>query len=267
MGRNEIEAITSEIRAAMQQQAAPIDVLYIAREEGILLAPGNYGEEFNGRIEYHRELGKFILFYPDIEESRYISRVRFSISHELGHYYLPEHRKLLIQGKPHNSKAGFICDNKLEREADFFAASLLLPEKVLREFCSRREFYTLRELIELANLWQTSITSAVIRYVQWTSECCSTVLSQDKKILFYLPSEEAAYCGFQWLGRKEVAPRSATIKACNNQGSGEVFEQESNSEMWFSDRRASYKLWEEAFPLGYTGLILTMLTFEVLDND
>jgi len=263
MDRNEIEAITSEIRTAMQQQSPPIDIFHIAHEESILLAPGNYGEEFNGRLEYHRKPGKFILFYPNAEENRYPSRVRFSISHELGHYYLPEHRKLLIQEKSHNSKTGFISSNKLEREADFFAASLLLPERVLKKFCSRKKFYTLSELIELANLWQTSATSAVIRYVQWTSEFCAVILSQGSNVLFYLPSEEAAYCGFQWLGKKEISTRSSTIKTSKNQGSGEVFEQGSNTEMWFSDRRASYKLWEEAFPLGYTGLVLTMLTFEV----
>jgi hypothetical protein len=163
----------------------------------------------------------------------------------------------------HYSKAGFICDNKLEREADFFASALLIPKKILQEFCKRKKFYTLNELVELANTWQTSITSTALRYVQWTSECCATILSQDGKILFYWPSEDAEYHGFKWLGGKKVAPRSATLGASKNQGSGKVVEQESHTEMWFSNRHINYKLWEEVFPLGYTGLILTMLTFEV----
>jgi hypothetical protein len=129
----------------------------------------------------------------------------------------------------------------------------------------KKEFYTLKELIDLANTWQTSVTSAAIRYVQWASECCAIVLSQNKKIVCYIPSDDAGYRGFQWLGQQQVARGSATIEAHGHQGSGRVFEIESRTDMWFSDRRASLKLWEEAFPLGYTGLVLTMLTFEVDD--
>lgn len=263
MDRDEIEILTSEIRQTMGQTCPPVDVLHIASEEGILLAPGNYGEEFDGRIEFHPRQGRLILFYPEPSLSRLQTRIRFSVAHELGHYYIPEHRKLLMQGRVHNCISDFLCDNMLEREADSFAASLLLPADVLASFCARKEFFTLKEIVELAETWQTSATSAAIRYVQWTSECCSIVLSQGGNVKLYLASEDAAYRGFQWLGEKNVAPRSATVEASNKQGSGQFFEQESHTEMWFSDRRASLKLWEEAFPLGYTGLVLTMLTFEV----
>lgn len=265
MDRNEIDCIASEVRVMMNQHSPPIDVFQVAKQEGVLLAPGNYGKEFNGRIEFHRKSGKFILFYPDPENAPYPMRIRFSISHELGHYYLPEHRQLLLTGRSHYSQTDFVSDNSLEREADLFAASLLIPTNVLQEFCVKKDFYTLKELIDLANTWQTSVTSAAIRYVQWASECCAIVLSQNKRIVFYIPSDDAGYRGFQWLGQREVAPRSATIEAHENQGSGQVFEMDSRTDMWFTDRRASLKLWEEAFPLGYTGLVLTMLTLEVDD--
>lgn len=267
MDRDEIETLTSEIRQTMGQTCPPVDVLHIASEEEIMLAPGNYGEEFDGRIEFHRQRGKFILFYPEASSTRLQTRIRFSVAHELGHYYIPEHRKLLMQGRVHNSISDFLCDNMLEREADSFAASLLLPADVLADFCARKKFFTLKEIVELAKTWQTSATSAAIRYVQWTSECCAIVLSQNELVRFYIASEDAAYRGFQWLGKKKVAPRSATIEAGKQRGSGQFFEQQSHTEMWFSDRYATLRLWEEAFPLGYTGLVLTMLTFEVEDLD
>lgn len=267
MEHNDIEALVSEIRSATGQIKPPIDMFHIAREEGLLLAPEDYGDEFDGRIEFHPQKNKFILFYPESNKNRSDTRIRFSVAHELGHYYIPKHRELLTSGHSHYSKADFICNNVLEREADFFAAALLIPKKVLQEFCALKKFYTLNELVELANRWQPSITSAALRYVQWTSECCAIVLSQDGKVLFYWPSDDAEYRGFKWLGGSKVAPRSTTIEAGKNQGSAKVFEQESHTEMWFSDRRAGYKLWEEAFPLGYNGLVLTMLTFEIKDTD
>jgi hypothetical protein len=263
---DEVEDLVSEIRSTHGQTMPPVDVLHIAQEEGIILAPGNYGEEFDGRIEFHPRKNKFILFYPGNNKNRSNTRIRFSVTHELGHYYISEHRKLLTQGRSHYSKSGFVCDNELEHEADFFAAALLIPKKTLKEFCARKKFYTLNELMELANTWQASLTSAAIRYAQWTSECCAIVLSQNGKVLFYLPSDDAECRWFKWLGRKNVAPRSATLEAGKNQGSAKVFEQKSHTEMWFSDRRASCKLWEEAFPLGYTDLVLTMLTFEIEDE-
>ena len=267
MDRNETEVFTSKIRQTMNQTSPPVDIFHIAREEGILLAPGHYGEEFDGRIEFHPRKGKFILFYPEPSSTRLQTRIRFSVAHELGHYYIPEHRELLVRGQAHNSISDFLCDNMLEREADFFAASLLLPADVLADFCDRKKFFTLKEIVELAKTWQTSATSAAIRYVEWTYECCAIVLSQDELVRFYIASEDAAYRGFQWLGKKKVAPRSATIEAGKQRGSGQFFEQQSHTEMWFSDRSATLKLWEEAFPLGYTGRVLTMLTFEVEDLD
>lgn len=267
MDRNQIEELTSNIRKETNTMSAPVNLLNIAKAEEILLAPGCYGEEFNGRIEFHHKKRRFILFHPEIGTNYSSSRIRFSIAHELGHYYMPKHRKLLTRGCSHYSKSGFISENKLEREADFFAASLLLPGDVLTAFCRRKKFFTLKEITELANEWQTSVISAAIRYVQWTSECCAMVLSKDSQVCYYIPSEDAEYRGFKWLGIKKVAPQSTTIKADSQQGSGQFFEQESHTEFWFSNRRANAKLWEEAFPLGYTGLVLTMLTFEVEDID
>ena len=39
MDRNEIDSVASEVREIMNQYSPPIDVLQVAKEEGILLAP------------------------------------------------------------------------------------------------------------------------------------------------------------------------------------------------------------------------------------
>jgi hypothetical protein len=265
MDRDEAELLAAEVRKATNQTSPPIDVLQIAREERIVLAPGEFGPEFDARIEYHQDPGKFLLFFPAFAEGRSEARIRFSVAHELGHYYIPEHRKLLIGGRAHNSTCGFICDNCLEREADQFAACLLVPREALADFCWHKRFFTLKELVDLAGTWRASATSTAIRYTQWTSECCAVLLSMNGIVRCYIPSDDAAYRGFQWLGNKRVSPKSATMMASAHQGSGRFFERESNTNAWFSERKASHRLWEEAFPLGYTQLVLTMLTFEVDD--
>jgi hypothetical protein len=79
--------------------------------------------------------------------------------------------------------------------------------------------------------------------------------------------KEAAYRGFQWLGTRKVPRGTATAEAATRQGSGQIVERESHTEVWFSGRRATCRLWEEAFPLGYTGQVLTMFAFELEDEE
>jgi len=267
MDRDEAELLAAEVRKATNQTSPPIDVLQIARDERIVPAPGEFGPEFEARIEYHHGPGQFILFFPVFTKGRSEARIRFSVAHELGHYYIPEHRRLLLNGKAHNSTCGSVCDNRLEREADQFAACLLIPRETLADFCWRKKVFTLKELVDLANAWQASATSAAIRYAQWTSECCAILLSKNGIVKCYIPSDDAAYRGFEWLGTKRVSPKSATMMATAHQRSRRFFEGESDTNAWFSERKASHRLWEEAFPLGYTQLVLTLLTFEIDDRD
>ena len=50
---------------------------------------------------------------------------RFSVSHELGHYFLPGHVDAVIgESGIHESRAGFASNDRYEIEADRFAAGL-----------------------------------------------------------------------------------------------------------------------------------------------
>src|SRR5258706_4580314 len=123
MRASEIERLASEVLSGWGGKTPPVDVESIARDEGIALGPGSYGENFCGRIEFHSDVSKFILFHPDLDLVHNPARVRFSIAHELGHYFIEHHRELLMAGRAHNSTSGFICEDDIEREADEFAAA------------------------------------------------------------------------------------------------------------------------------------------------
>lgn len=234
----------------------PIDLSRIIQSEGnIRPRPGDYGEKFDGRIEYVPNRQIFILYHP-VEVT---PRVRFSIGHELAHFYIPEHRYSLLNGKSHYSQSDFVSERKLEREADEFASHLLVPQDYLDKLIARRKFLTLKDLLEIANELEVSATAMVIRYVKTTPDRCAVILSQGGQQKFYWPSDEMDYIGFKWRGRKDIPRDSATAEAARTQGCGEVFEKASDSGMWFSNRKNECEIWEEAFPLGYTGLVLTML--------
>jgi hypothetical protein len=59
---------------------------------------------------------------------------RFTVGHELGHYFLEGHPEHLFKDgcTLHTSTTGFISDDRYEQEADAFAASLLMPKSLFR---------------------------------------------------------------------------------------------------------------------------------------
>jgi hypothetical protein len=265
----QIEKLANTTLEAFNVQIPPVDVLDLARQEEIevgSLARGSYSEEFSGRIEFHPEIQRFLLFHPEVGTADFPSRVRFSIAHELGHYYIPEHRQRLMQGKSHDSKAGFICDDDFEKEADHFASVFLLPTFALRSKLGHRGFLTLQQILDLANEWKTSATSAVLRYIKFASEPCAAVVSRTGKVLYYVPSEEAQEIGFKYLGKREVPSGTPTMKASSLAGSKKIIEGNTSTNTWFSARRADANIWEEAFPLGYTSLVVTIFAFEKESN-
>lgn len=56
---------------------------------------------------------------------------RFTLAHELGHYFIDQHRRGLEEGKvrSHGSVVEFESELPIEQEADTFAASLLMPRE------------------------------------------------------------------------------------------------------------------------------------------
>ena len=263
MSDAEIERCAEEVLRAHEIRSLPTDPFHIARLEGIVLVPGEYDGCFDGLIEYRGSgaRGRFVLFYAWVRAGvRPEGRVRFSVAHELGHYYLPGHREYLISGYRHGSRAGFVSEKPLEREADRFAAALLMPRKrFLKAVGQSGSICTLDDLASLADqTLATSLTSTVIRYVQLDAEPCCVVLSRTGSVLFSLTSEGMRGAGLGWLKRgSPLPPTSITgrlvVSGVDHLG-GEV-----DSEVWF-DARTSCRLWEDARSLGQTGMTLTLLT-------
>lgn len=262
MARKSVEDLANEVHACYNPALSTPDLMRVAASEGIALAPGQYGEKFYGRIEYHKRANKFILYHPQTGNGLIAGRTRFSIGHELGHYFIPWHYEALLTGQIHNSLSGFICENKLEREADEFASLLLIPTVSLKQRLNQEGFMTLRKILDLANHFQTSATCAAIRYAKVTHEACAVLLSNASGVLYYIPSTEAVYKGFGRLSARTFPIESATADAHQNLGSQEIQKLETNAAEWGFQGRDQTKVWEEAFSLGYTNLALTLLAFE-----
>lgn len=254
---------------ALDMWRLPVDPFSIAREEGIELAPGQYGSKFDGRIEYIPSVKTFILYYREPGPGRPEGRVRFSIGHELGHYYL--HKEFLIAGQAHNSMADFRSRDVREQEADEFSASLLMPRELfvaeVKKY--RQTVCVLSELCHLAeHVFKTSITSTVRRYCQCDVEPSSAIVSEDRTVKWAVHSEEMRRLGMGYVPFGSAVPSaSRTAKLWDRMATGDSLERVEGAtaaHTWF-ERPYRNRLWEEAMPLGYTGMVLTYLTLEDAD--
>ena len=251
----QIEVLADEVVAAFGL-TTPIDLERIAREEGIELAEGDYGEEFHGRIEYLAEVGAFVVYHPCIVTGQYPSRVRFSIAHEFGHFYIPHHRDILLKGQAHYSQEGFRSKNMVERQADTFAAALLIPTKILKERMGRRGFLSLAQILALAEECRASVQATAFRYTRFTKEPHLALVSENGKVLYGFASEQARFWGFGSLRDIPVPDGSPTTKAPGVSG---IQEAKTNVKTWFPGKENNAELWEEAVQLGSSKRVLTLL--------
>jgi hypothetical protein len=263
----DIERLAESVLKTLEYDRPPIDVTAIADTEGILLAESDYGQNFFGRIEYHRNARKFILYHPPLRRgSTNYWQTRFSIAHELGHYYIPEHRRLLIEGKEHSSEPGFVCDNEMEREADLFASVLLIPDSAARRFWQKNQI-SIRRILEVSERCETSAVAAGIRAARGSEETAVIVLSQNSNILFAAASEEAQARRFGWIGRRRIPENSPSASAAREVSMNKIFEARVAIQSWYQHSSASVDCWEEGIRLGRTNLVLTLLIVEEEEED
>lgn len=105
------------------------------------------------------------------------TRQRFSIAHELGHLVL--HRQIAgaICNPSENGWFPAIKARMREREADQFAAALLLPKDLCSELVNESPSFELFDSV--AARFRTSLSTTVYRYLELTDEACAVVWCVD----------------------------------------------------------------------------------------
>lgn len=129
-------------------------------------------------------------------------RRRFSVAHEMGHLEL--HRRhssvFLCSSEDIENWEKRETDTNLEREANSFAAALLLPNRFVTSRCKGKE-PSLHLVSELAAAFHVSLTATAIRYLQFCEEPCAVVFSKDGYMKWFQASQ-----GFKELGFFIPAP-------------------------------------------------------------
>lgn len=96
-----------------------------------------------------------------VKRSQYRGRERFSIAHELGHWSL--HRGQSFRCRVDDPGENLASDRAVEKEADTYAAHLLMPSRLFNPAIKQLGRPGFRELDELGESFQTSLLATSIR--------------------------------------------------------------------------------------------------------
>lgn len=189
----------------------------------------------------------------------------FSVSHEIGHYYLPGHpEEIQRQGGTHLSRANFTEASSIELEADHFASGLLMPSRLTQRFLDAQQV-GLDGVLALAEAAECSRTAAAIRTAECSSYPIAIIVSREEQIAYAFLSD-----GFKQLGKlawlKKGTPLPASLTGRFNSNPSNILRAEkacgeTHLGDWFGGPKGIV-LDEEVLGLGSYGFTLTILSSE-----
>ncbi|MGK9086146.1 ImmA/IrrE family metallo-endopeptidase [Brucella intermedia] len=188
---------------------------------------------------------------------------RFSISHELGHYFLPGHIDQVIRDGVHVSRAGFVTNDPYELEADHFAAGLLMPEMPFRKAMDGFD-PGLDAIDRIAELCVTSRTATAIRFAELSDAAVAVIISTDGIIDYCFMSEAMkSLPKLDWIRKGTPLPSgTATAQLATNRervAAGARIVDEVDVRDWLGGTTRA-TVTEETVSLGSYGKVLTVLT-------
>jgi Zn-dependent peptidase ImmA (M78 family) len=178
----------------------------IAEQSDISYSYGNYKDCFDGLLEYdgkfHIYLNKKNSLTPDNP------RIRFSFAHELGHYFIDEHRNALIKGKSlHKSYNQYFRRNIVEMEADFFASNLLMPKQFFINDIANKKF-SIDIIHSLKDKYKVSFTACALRFLDTEIHPIMIVYAENRQIKWKFYNEDFRY---KWLINDNIVPKDTVM--------------------------------------------------------
>jgi IrrE N-terminal-like domain len=247
----------------------PIDIQSIASKREIIIEPKPISAKGVSGMLIKVGNGFAIGYATHIKSEGF---QRFSIAHELGHFFLEGHFEMVFRGDQliHESQAGFTSGDQVELEADHFAAGLLMPSHLFKAAAGRHSDGF--EAIEnLANVCKTSLTASAIRYAELTDAAIAIIMSTGSSVDYCFASQAMrGATGYRHLKKGMVLPRDSLTRAFNqdrtNIESAKRDVDDTDAMDWFhTDSEIDAK--EEVVGLGEYGRTLTVITAEIPDGE
>ena len=204
--------------------------------------------------------GRFGIFYSTAIQNEGFQN--FTVAHELGHYFIDDHPSAVLVDGKHLSRSGYISKDRYEREADAFAAALLMPWKLIDPVI-KRSTPGFEAVKALSDACKSSLVASAIRYCEVTTECIAAVVSHHGEVEFMTASLSFKQLqGIDWLRKREQIPHDVPTHRLGTDmewiGGCEVALEGSLLSQWFPDA-ARQEVEEDVVGLGSYDRTLTLL--------
>lgn len=254
------EQIVGKIILKISDLPIPVPIDELALMLDIISIENLETEGYEGGLLTNAEKSEGIIL---VSKSSLLQRRRFTIGHELGHFLCPFHKPL--------SDDQFLCSsddmrltlannaNRMEVEANRFAAFLLMPLPHFRDDLRRHKGVDIEHILTLARRYETSKEATARRYVDVQDESCAIIISQNGKVLRFHKGE-----GFPYLDVKGGIPvphGSLTSKTDHLTRGVPSDSEEQDGNIWLSAQRGrrTPMIYEQVLPQK-NGYCLTLLS-------
>ncbi|MFZ2322546.1 MAG: ImmA/IrrE family metallo-endopeptidase [Ignavibacteriaceae bacterium] len=228
-----------------------LDLTAIAGHQNIVIEEADLKNHI-ARIHHTEDCGliKISNKIPDEGQKRFV------IAHELGHFI--NERKKNIHGCTSADLIEYKSKKELEREANVFAAELLMREEWVKDFTKGR-IPGIQLIKDCAEHFRTSLTSAAIRYAEAGRHPSAVILSKDKKVVWSAINKEFK---FQWVPAGYDINGNSYVYEYFKDGTMDTDINEALADAWFSEDkfyRRNYKLFEQNIYLTNYNSVLSVL--------
>lgn len=146
-----LEELSKDILVKNDMLKLPVNLIEIANNHNIEVYYVKLPDGISGAIKYNEEYNNYQIL---IEEREPENRKRFTLAHELAHYFLND----VSKDKLHYDVAYRSQKNEKEKRADYFAGALLMEENIIKKL------YRINPSIkELAQVFMVSESAVTVR--------------------------------------------------------------------------------------------------------
>lgn len=253
-----IKSLAEFLALEYEDTATPLSK--IAESEELPIYYDDYGTAFDGTLMYdngfHIHINTNLGNTPDKEKGR------FTLAHELGHYFIDSHRLALLDGsiKPHPSKYNKNKHRLIEREADYFASCILMPESKFQLECKRHTKFDFQVIEKLAEKFKVSLTACAIRFADIGTHPIMIVYMENNRIEWKWQSQDFNF--WKLADGNDVVPKDSLAGQHFKTGSGKKRTEELWAIDWFDgirDEDLNLKIFEQVIP--YYNKVLSVVWY------
>lgn len=236
----------------------------IIEDEELPLYLDHYEDYFDGMLVY--DATRFHV-HVNLDRGNALTkkRGRFTLAHELGHYFIDEHRIGLKHGllEPHASLHDVNHISQIELEADYFASCLLMPTERFRTF-NKVKAFSLEKILALSNSFQASVLATVLRFVEIGTHEIMVVVSEKNRVKWYAKSNDFPNWAFRFKVGQILPPTTVAGEFFTKPNSKYTDVEELAPDDWFfvNDYRGYRKMNEQCYYSHSYGYVLSLIWFD-----